>query len=236
MALRSSEELSILSIPRDRLPREDAVELALSRWSQPSPYFSHGEDARSSDQGLLSSFYGGLVKSSVHNWQNGGRVLVDRTDIRILFDSYKLPLPVRSLDVCCREIDSFVREQFFTNWNVFQGTETRSLSAMKALSENWTEVLTHDVFGGSDYEPGSLLLLFFLCPLLPIYPGQPLSEEKDPINALHSKTSNLVLPESVTNGNADESIQWALMNSDWWARRVVWASEQALLFQALLFR
>ena len=62
------------------------------------------------------------MKSSQHNWQNAGRVLVDRTDIRILFDSYQLPMPVRSMDQCCREIDLFVRDSFFSNWDLFQPT------------------------------------------------------------------------------------------------------------------
>ncbi len=259
----SEPELSELGRSEQGVVRilDMSIELALSRWTNPSPHFSHGQDLRSSDRGLLSAFYGGLVKSSEHNWQNAGRVLVDRTDIRILFDSYQLPLPVRSLDACCREIDCFVREHFFPNWHVFRpnfnasanasasannnssggasdrgvSTEFSAPTSPEVLSQSWINFFTQEIFGGEEYESGSRLLLFFLCPMLPIFPGLstvgrdhtvPIGRESADI--LDNFNAQSFLPASVQNGEDGIPVQWALTNSNWWMRRVLWEREQIL--------
>ena len=160
--------------------------IALDRWRLPNPHFSHGQDSRSSDRGLLFGLYGGLVRAANHDWQNAGRVLVDRTDIRILFDSYQLPLPVRPLDQGCRALDLFVRESIFPLW---QSTRDRSDGfpglifcgddwSGDNLSENdsaiisdWVSFVAEEVFGDVEYHYHAEVLLFFLCPGLFVLPG-----------------------------------------------------------------
>jgi hypothetical protein len=189
----------------------DAIAMATHRWSEPSPYFSSGQDQRSSDNAILAALYGGLYKSTLHNFQNAGRVLLDRTDLRILFESYRYELPVRPLDQVSRHLDTFVRKQVFPLWGRLHLVNTKH----EASAAKWSEIMAAECFGDSSYRQQARCLLFFLCPMLPIVLGQ------GDLNDLIGAPKKLPLVQS-----SDEVIraelQRILESTDWWSRRILW--------------
>ena len=204
----------------------------VARWCEPSADFSHGLDPRSSDCGLLLGLYGGLVKAARHNWQNAGRVLVDRTDIRILFDSYRIDLPIRPLDQCCRDLDLFVRESIFPDWEEKYALEADLKDDIErhaervALVDNWINLVAQEIFGGDEYGYHAQVLLFFLCPSMPFCPKSTVSKHSADVgfSALES-----TIPEPVKAFVGGLGV-WesgvarnVLYRTDWWARRMTWA-------------
>ena len=195
------------------LDLSSARRFAKERWSTPNPHFSHGQDLRSSDQGLLSGLFGGLVRAVEHGHQNAGRVLVDRTDIRILWESYQFPLPVRELDYCCRELDLFVRDSIFPIWETVSRQSAFSIEDEDVKLEGWCRYIAEDIFGHEEYLAQTSVLLFFLCPGLPIFPGG----DESYLGYLNEE-DRLGPPES-------EAGQLPVLRQ-WWERRVIWAIEQ----------
>ena len=205
----------------------------VTRWCEPSADFSHGLDPRSSDCGLLLGLYGGLVKAARHNWQNAGRVLVDRTDIRILFDSYRIDLPTKPLDQCCRDLDLFVRESIFPNWEEKHGLAAAPKNDIGREGgraehvDHWVDFIAEHIFGGDEYCYHAQVLLFFLCPSMPFCPLSATSEYSTDVDF---SSLALTIPDPVlafVDGLGDwESgvARHVLYRTDWWARRLSWAA------------
>ena len=228
------------------------VDYAHKRWDSASPNFSHGQDMRSSDGALVTLFYGGLLKASEHDWQNAGRVLIDRTYVKILFETYHLSMPTRDLDVCCRLMDDFIRLSLIPNWfdihpwlqphvkssilddaravNSKTGTPT---SPLRWLLE-WPSEIAIEILGGEEYLDHAMLLLFYTCPGLPFMPAtmhtstiRRESNQTMRIECLNQSDSSnkITLPMSEYGTDSEKQIvQNMLRHCDWWYRRLVWAA------------
>ncbi len=85
-------------------------------WQQPHPAFASGLDSRSSDNALLLQCYGSLVRAAGHDWQNGGRTLVDKTYLRILGDCAALDYQGLTTDELAARLDGFVRRELAPRW------------------------------------------------------------------------------------------------------------------------
>jgi len=189
----------------------DAVAAATRRWFNPSPYFSSGQDRRSSDNALLAALYGGLYKSALHDFQNAGRVLVDRTDLRILLESYLFALPVRQLDLCCRHLDTFVRKNIYPAWEDLHAGK----SDLHQLALQWTRSVATECLGDQSYCGQAGCLLFFLCPMLPT---TLVEAESGSISANAGKPPLVMCQDEAIQGQ----LRHLLQSTRWWPRRVQW--------------
>ncbi|MEM7195638.1 MAG: hypothetical protein AAF402_11845 [Pseudomonadota bacterium] len=196
----------------------EVVEFAEERWSQPNSFFGSGMDSRSSDNAMLCHLYGALIRASQYDWQNAGRVMLDRTDVRILFDSYQAVLPFRQLDVCCRELDRFVRDHVFSQWwavdpNSVGPSEDRAI----AIAREWVAEISESVFGDREYRFHAELVLFFSCPFLPVVPSR-----QGPISVHFAGVQEAVRRPAPVFGDAEQYtlIQSMLEQTDWWLRRL----------------
>ncbi|MCW8886999.1 MAG: hypothetical protein OQK12_17370 [Motiliproteus sp.] len=157
----------------------------LSDWTQPSERVGSGQDDRSSQNGLLSIFYGSLDKASQYNWLNAGRTLVDKTYINILKQSEDLPsIGVDSHHVAT-ELDRFIREELQPIW---QEIDHLDHTGKQALTLTLLDKAADRLFGSDRQENHASWLLFYLCPQLPIFPYGPL---------LNQALSNRLHQESV---------------------------------------
>jgi hypothetical protein len=151
----------------DQPALDQACSAALLRWQAPWTGFASGRDPRSSDNALLVLTYGGLVHAAQHEWLNAGRRLIDKTYIDILWHVQRLT----ALRTCRPEqiaaaLDNFIRDQIAPLWD---GLEDRNAPHKGELARRWVAEMAQQCCGSLLSEPAASRLLFFLCPMLPLY-------------------------------------------------------------------
>jgi hypothetical protein len=224
----------------DRTALDQACAAALRRWQTPSSEFASGRDPRSSDNALLVLTYGGLVHAAQHEWLNAGRRLIDKTYIDILWHVQHLT----ALRTCRPEqiaaaLDNFIRDRIAPLWD---GLADRDASHKAELAGRWVAEMAQQCCGSLHSEPAASRLLFFLCPMLPLYNfsrghrvalellGHPVLGDgyhayaatadrayREMSEALHT----LPRPAPLFGDPAQRRlIQQMLDDGDWWQRRV----------------
>lgn len=152
-------------IPREALHAAHAD--ALIRWQAPFAGFTSGHDPRTTDNALLVLMYGGLEQAARHAWQNAGRRLIDKTYVDILWHVQQLT----QMRTCPPEriaaaLDDFIRETVAPAW---EGHADMGSTGKADLAIRWVEDLAHCGFGSLHSELAASRLLFFLCPMLPVF-------------------------------------------------------------------
>jgi len=148
--------------------------LMLHNWSQPNALVGSGFDIRSSENALLSLFYGSLEHAAQFDWTNGGRTLVDKTYIHILWQAKTLPSIGMSHHDIAPNIERFVRNYLQPQWpQLTQPINSDNASAKAVLAADLVAAAAQQLFGSSYQEQAASWLLFYLCPHLPIYPVYP---------------------------------------------------------------
>ena len=224
----------------DRTALDQACSAALRRWQTPSSEFASGRDPRSSDNALLVLTYGGMVHAAQHEWLNAGRRLIDKTYIDILWHVQHLT----ALRTCRPEqiaaaLDNFIRDRIAPLWD---GLADRDASHKAELAGRWVAEMAQQCCGSLHSEPAASRLLFFLCPMLPLYNfsrghrvalellGHPVLGDgyhayaatadrayREMSEALHT----LPRPAPLFGDPAQRRlIQQMLDDGDWWQRRV----------------
>lgn len=208
----------------------------IRRWSQPHPAFASGQDPRSSDQSLLGFFFGGLENAARYQWQNAGRTLIDKTYLSILWAALELEKPSIGFDRLAACLDDFIRQKLAEEWCELDDLEHehRHQFAIDLVTD-----ASQQLFGSQHNEEHASLILFFLCPQLPIFP----------YSDRHQKAVGQLLSPSITiDGYADyhqacrgllalnlpflgtvatpssastASISTVLRQTDWWQRRLL---------------
>ena len=140
---------------------------ALARWQNPSPAFASGYDPRTSDNALLVITYGGLAHAADHDWQNAGRRLIDRTYIDILWQVQGLSR-IRACrpEQTAAALDGFIRDRVKPTWTELQ---TLGETGKSALAAKWVDRFARHGFGSLSSEAAASRLLFYLCPMLPVF-------------------------------------------------------------------
>ena len=151
----------------ERSALDQACSGALRRWQAPWPGFTSGRDLRSSDNALLVHVYGGLVHAAGHEWLNAGRRLIDKTYIDILWHVQHLT----TLQTCRPEqiaaaLDEFIRDDIEPVWD---GLADLDATHQAELASRWVADMAQRCFGSLHSEPAASRLLFFLCPILPLF-------------------------------------------------------------------
>jgi hypothetical protein len=213
---------------------------ALQRWQSPFHGFTSGHDPRSSDAALMVLTYGGLVHAARHEWLNAGRRLIDRTYIDILWHVQHLT----AMRACRAEqiaaaLDGFIRDRIAPLWDQLPGFGDMQKAE---LSKHWVADMAQHCFGSLRSELAASRLLFFLCPMLPLFnlsrghlwalEQQGHSAAGDgyhafadaALGAYQELTASLrALPRptpSYGDPAQQASIQVLLSQGDWWDRRV----------------
>ncbi len=146
---------------------EQATVAALQRWETPFPGFTSGGDPRSSDNALLVLTYGGLEHAARHDWRNAGRRLIDKTYIDILWHVQQLTeIRVCNAERIAAALDGFIRTHIAPDWASLGTLPTKDKTR---LATDWVEHLATNGFGSLHSEPAASRLLFYLCPMLPIF-------------------------------------------------------------------
>ncbi len=216
----------------------DRTRFALQqRWHQPHPAFASGRDLRSSDRGLLQLLYGGMAHGHRYQWHNGGRTLIDKTYLAILWAAQELPPLSISFERLAANLDSFIREQLSPAWDTLGDLEheERHQRALELV-----EAAAGQLFGSQDNPTAASHLLLFLCPQLPVFP----------YSEAHRQAAMALTPTHPILGYADyhracrtllaqrlpclqplqaklpaateiSGLNRLLMHGDWWPRRLL---------------
>jgi hypothetical protein len=228
---------------------ERAHAAALARWCEPLAEFTSGRDPRSSDNALLALTYGGLAHAARHAWLNAGRRLIDRTYLEILRQVQALTV-MRSWrsDAVAAALDDFIRDRIAAHWPRLPALDATERAA---LAVDWVEQAGRRLFGSQPSETAASRLLFFLCPMLPVFNlsrghqlalarlGEPPADDGYAAFAAAAERAftGLVprlqrLPRPTTHyGDAAQRalIDGLLADGDWWERRVFDALLRGLL-------
>lgn len=223
-----------------KLAIENAHAAALARWQTPFPGFASGHDPRSSDNALLALLYGGLVHAAGHEWLNAGRRLIDRTYIEILWQVQALT----KLRTCRPEqvsaaLDNFIQGSLSQHWD---SLPTLDPVTKRELAEAWVDRIATTCFGSLRSEAAASRLLFYLCPMLPVFNlsrGHLLALEQlghavaDDSYASYARSAQAAFRElapmlgSIPAPASDHGtpaqqtlIRDLLDDSDWWSRRL----------------
>jgi hypothetical protein len=222
------------------LPIDAAHAAALARWQAPFPGFTSGHDPRTSDNALLALLYGGLANAADHEWLNAGRRLIDKTYIDMLWHVQALT----DMRTCRPEqiaaaLDSFVLGTVSSHW---VGLTSLASREKEILAIHWVEEVARTCFGSLHSEPAASRLLFYLCPMLPVFNlsrghlhaldelGHGCANDSYAAYALSANAAyRRLMPSlscfsrpSTAFGNPVEQalIQRLLQESDWWPRRI----------------
>ena len=216
-------------------------------WSQPNALVGSGFDIRSSENALLTLFYGSLERAAQFEWTNAGRTLVDKTYLHILWQAKTLPSVGMSHHDIAPNIELFVREYLQPQWpQLTQPINFDNASAKAVLAAELVAAAAQQLFGSSYQEQAASWLLIYLCPNLPIYPVCPtfLTATSTHNYQAHNSHCSALLTASTGNimqhssnitqpaasyGSAKEQalIDKLLSESDWWQRYCL--TEQLLL-------
>ena len=219
---------------------EQAAAAALHRWEAPFPGFTSGGDPRSSDNALLVLTYGGLEHAARHDWLNAGRRLIDKTYIDILWHVQQLTdMRACNAERIAAALDDFIRTQIAPKWASFGTLPTKDKGR---LATNWVEHLAANAFGSLQSEPAASRLLFYLCPMLPVFNfsrghlialehlGFPISEPRyrtfattaEHVYRELSTTLNTTTYPTPYFGDTEQHqlVRNLLDHSEWWPRRV----------------
>lgn len=213
---------------------------ALARWQTPFPGFASGHDPRTSDNALLCLMYGGLAHAADHDWLNAGRRLIDKTYIEMLWQVQALD----NMRTCRPEqisaaLDNFIQGTLSQHWDILPALDT---AAKHELAAAWVAEIAQGCFGSLHSEPAASRLLFYLCPMLPVFNlsrGHLLALEQlgygcvndsyaayadsaDPAYRHLAPLLRATPPPVPGFGNpAQQALVARLLNdSDWWPRRV----------------
>lgn len=213
---------------------------ACKRWDQPHPEYTSGFDSRSSEQGMLALFYGGLAHAADYNWLNAGRALIDKTYLNLLWQVEKIPnLQAVPPEKIAMSLDQFIRNNLAPVWHDLTSMEE---SEQRKLSKAWTTLLADSCFGSIQHTQAASYLAFYLFPMLPVIPFRP--EFVSVLNNLgfdtqsnqsgdffdtadqvyrHVKPRLQTFPApQVSHPNSEDktAMHHILNNSDWWHRRL----------------
>ena len=226
-------------MPADAVIRA-AQAAALERWDRPFPGFTSGHDPRTSDQALLTLFYGGLEHAARYDWLNAGRRLIDKTYVDMLWHVQDLT----NMRTCRAEpiaaaLDAFIGDTIKPVW---ASLADLSHAQRFATATRWVEQMAARAFGSVHSEVAASRLMFYLLPMLPVFNlsrGHQLAlarighEPADNSYAGYAQAAGAAyralaptlsaLPRPQAHfGDTDQQavIQRMLDDSDWWARRV----------------
>lgn len=204
-----------------------AASATLTSWHQANPLVGSGQDSRSSENGLLTIFYGNLERASQYEWLNAGRTLIDKTYISILWQAAKLPaIGVNSHEIACA-LDSFIRQRLQPLWAEL---DDLSHDAKHQLAIELVQEAAAQLFGSHTQTIAASWLLYYLCPQLPVFPLPVNIEQSGVTYADHHQQCRArlkqVLPKIHSSapkahfGNEKEKriIDQVLNSSDWWLR------------------
>jgi hypothetical protein len=139
----------------------------LQRWNNPHPRFAAGTDPRSSDSSLLQNLYGGIERAARYDWLNGGRTLIDKTYLKMLWSASELAAPTLGYDRLAANLDSFIRSQLSEHWDELNGWDHEHRSEFTVALVN---AATEQLFGSQTNQSFASQLLLYLCPQLPVFP------------------------------------------------------------------
>ncbi|MCB1800353.1 MAG: hypothetical protein KDI82_01565 [Gammaproteobacteria bacterium] len=217
-----------------------AHEAALQRWNDPFPGFASGHDRRTSDAALLGQFYGGLEYAAAHDWLNAGRRLIDKTYVDMLWHVQELTrMRARQPEQIAAALDDFIRDLVAPRWPTLWSLPEIE---KQALAVDWVEYLAGHGFGSLHSEAAASRLLFYLCPMLPVFnlsTGHQLgllamngTAESDSYRdfSAHAQLaygriapslSTVTRPTAMIGDRAQATVvDRVLDDSDWWERRV----------------
>lgn len=199
---------------------------ALERWRHPHPDFASGQDPRSSDGALLSLLYGSLEKAARYNWLNGGRTLIDKTYLRILWTVEGLSPRGLSFDEMASRLDRYLRTVVQPEWTAFPTLPQRTRQEKAVVL---VEQARQQIFGTDADAGDASTLLFFLCPQLPVLPGFVAGDAYD--SFLRQSLATLAeikgvhespLPEIRFGQEREQApVRALLFETDWWPRRLL---------------
>jgi len=187
----------------------------LEPWGKPNPNFASGFDKRSSDSGLLENLYGSYLNSKNQQWLNGGRALIDKTYLKMLWDCYCKNQFNPDFTLLAQRLDNLLRSEFLEI----------------ELKSNADEVLSFINHCANQLELNDeiyyvSLLLFFLKPALPIIPIEDQRENWEK----SFKTLFIQYQNTESDWSIDETdfkhdnvvIHKDVHNSAWLLRRWLW--------------
>ncbi|WP_156948453.1 hypothetical protein [Marinobacterium jannaschii] len=210
---------------------------ALARWQQPHPDFASGHDMRSSENGLLNLFYGSLEHAARYQWLNAGRTLVDKTYLRILWSSCDMAPVATTYDQLASNLDSFIRDRISAHWEQLDELDH---DQRHQLAIELVEQAAIAVFPGNPNWRAASMLLFFLCPQLPVFAWHhelqsPQSDSQEPAGyagyhaycrqRLAQKLPHSATPPAAVQGDERQCklIDRLLSRGDWWQRRCLFS-------------
>ncbi|RVU32554.1 hypothetical protein [Neptunomonas marina] len=198
--------------------------IRLPQWAEPNTTIGSGHDIRTSENGLLNSFYGSLEHASRFAWLNAGRTLIDKTYINLLWQAVGLHLGGRTSDELARELDSFIRTHIAPRWDDLE--EWNPEQQQQRVGE-LVDILA-GVLGGQDPQREASWLLFYMLPQLPVFPlwASDIGTYAEHHTACrahfshHLPTFYTPAPKAAV-GTPDERcvIDQAVKMGDWWQRR-----------------
>lgn len=208
----------------------------IDRWTLPHPQFSSGKDLRSSDQGIFELFYGAMEQAARYEWQNGGRTLVDKTYLAILWATQELETPCIGFERLASNLDQFIRHNIVERWEELSELDHE---ARHQLAIEWVQAASGQLFGSQRNDSQATSILMFLCPQLPIFlysdnhrqsvqallPQQPIDSYADYHQACRQLLAlNLpficAAPTPTTAAN-QPNLCSLLSQTDWWPRRLL---------------
>ncbi len=221
---------------------------ALARWQTPHPGFASGGDPRTTENALLVLTYGGLAHAAAHDWLNAGRRLIDKTYVDMLWHVQQLTRwRTRRPEQVAADLDDFIRRRIAPKWPALPTDD----AGRRALAEEWVEAAARECFGSRVSELGASRLLFFLCPMVPVFNlsrghlaalrrlghDVPVTNYADYARAMHATYAE-VLPRlralsrpvaAYGDPTQRAAIDGLLATSDWWERRVFDVGLRALV-------
>lgn len=215
-------------------PLSILIQQAQQQWHSPRPIWN-AFDLRSSDNGLLNSFYSNLHHAADHEWLNGGRALIDKTYLQMLWtvtemdDLSSIP-PERTATA----LDQIIREMIAPKWPL--STHQGNLAVL-------FDTAKRSLFLSQEHPVATSWLFFYLFadqPLFPIRANlchriQQHTPQLDPsidypaycqhctdlmLQDIPMTLQNAIPLPSQQHGNADENarISKLLTTSNWWLR------------------
>ncbi len=193
-------------------------------WTSARPNVASGFDLRSSDNALLSLFYGSAEHARQHDWLNAGRTLIDKTYIQLLWEAAGLTYAGSSAHDIATALDSFIRSDLQPRWETWEELDNEE---RHAIACRLVHQAASGLFGSGYQAVSASWLLYYLVPQLPVFPLRAESAGTYlPHHQQHRARFARALPyllHSVPRaeyGSAKQQqvIDKVLRSSDWWLR------------------
>lgn len=147
--------------------QQSANSLHSQYWLHPNTLVGTGDDKRSSEDGLLTIFYGTMANAAQLQWNLSTSTIIDGAYLKILWQAINLePLTSTDQDIAAA-LQVFILTEIEPLWEEFDmmSHDEKHEQAIRLI-----KLASVRLFGTEKQERAASWLLYYLLPQLPIFP------------------------------------------------------------------